>query len=100
MPIAGCRREVDLSQLGPILLVASSLILAIRTARWPRVESNLPSSPEFEHEIEQSVMIAHRIFAYLISKSPFLFPHRDVSYPSSGDASPQENPNIKTADRP
>ena len=78
MAIAGYRREVDLSQLGPILLVASSLILAIRTARWPRSDTDLASSPRLEQEIEQSVMMAHRIFAYLIAKSPFLFPHKDV----------------------
>jgi hypothetical protein len=78
MPNAGYRREVDLSQLGPVLLIASSLILAIRTSRWPRTKSDLAASPELEHEIEQSIMMTHRIFAYLLTKSPFLFPHKDV----------------------
>lgn len=87
MAIAGYRREVDLSQLGPVLLVASSLILAIRTARWPRIESGHATPPELEREIEQSVMLAHRIFAHLMAKSPFLFPHKDV--PGSGDSSPE-----------
>lgn len=95
MPTAACKREIDLSQLGPVLLVASSLILAIRTARWPRIESNLASSPELENEIEQSVMIAHRIFAYLISKSPFLFPHRDVPSAAPATVRPNEQPSSR-----
>lgn len=78
MPIGGYRREVDLTQLGPALLVASSLILAIRTARWKRIESGPAAAEEWNREVEQSVLIAHRIFAHLISKSPFLFAHRNV----------------------
>jgi hypothetical protein len=33
-PIGGYRREVDIQKLGPALLIASSLVLAIRTAKW------------------------------------------------------------------
>jgi len=32
--VGGHRREVDYQKLGPSLLIASSLVLAIRTARW------------------------------------------------------------------
>jgi hypothetical protein len=34
MRIGGFRQEVDQQKLGPALLIASSLVLAIRTARW------------------------------------------------------------------
>lgn len=64
--------------MGPILLVASSVILAIRTARSLSTESTSAASPYLEREIEQSVSIAHRIFAHLLAKSPFLFPHKEV----------------------
>ena len=33
--VGGIRKEVDAQKLGPALLIASSLVLAIRTARWP-----------------------------------------------------------------
>lgn len=32
--VGGFRSEVDYQKLGPALLIASSLVLAIRTARW------------------------------------------------------------------
>jgi hypothetical protein len=90
MEIAGSRREVDLSRMGPMLVIASSLILAIRTARWPRAsvesasdgQSNVPSNEQsdaqWEAEVEQAVRMAHRIFAHLVNKSPFLFQYKDA----------------------
>ena len=64
--------------MGPTLLIASSLILAIRTAKWPRVAVDAASQPEWDAEVERSVAMAHRILAHLLSKAPFLFPHKDV----------------------
>ncbi len=90
MEIAGYRREVDLSRMGPTLVIASSLILAIRTARWPRIAVDTGSQPEWEAEVEQAVKMAHRIFAYLLNKSPFLFQHKDVPWYQPGeDESPR-----------
>lgn len=90
MEIAGYKKEVDLSNMGPTLVIASSLILAIRTAKWPRVTVDTASQPEWEAEVEQSIRMAHRIFAHLISKSPFLFPQKDVPwYVPSEDESPR-----------
>ena len=34
------RREVEFQKLGPALIIASSLVLAIRTARWPPTQSD------------------------------------------------------------
>jgi hypothetical protein len=72
-----------------MLLVASSLILAIRTARYSASQSDPAAAPNWEHEVEESVTMAHRIFAHLISKSPFLFPHRDVPFRDSCDGAPK-----------
>jgi len=38
--VGGYRREVDYQKLGPVLLIASSLVLAIRTARWSPTTSD------------------------------------------------------------
>jgi hypothetical protein len=89
MEIAGYRKEVDLSKLGPTLVIASSLILAIRTAKWPRIECDTASQPDWDAEIEQSVKMAHRIFSHLLAKSPFLFPQKDVPWYQPGDDSPK-----------
>ena len=78
MEIAGYRREPDLSKIGPTLIIASSLILAIRTASWPRIK--LETLPNRDWDAEQSVRMAHIILSHLLTKSPFLFPHKDVPW--------------------
>jgi hypothetical protein len=40
MRAGGFRREVDQRKLDPALLIASSLVLAIRTARWNPTHSD------------------------------------------------------------
>jgi hypothetical protein len=94
MEIAGYRMQADLSKIGPtlipILIIASSLILAIRTARWPRIELGSASNPEWDAEVEQSVRMARIIMAHLLAKSPFLFPDKDVPGHEPGeDESPR-----------
>ena len=90
MELAGYRREVDLSKMGPTLVIASGLILAIRTAKWPRMMPDTPSQPDWDAEIDQSVKMAHRILWHLLAKSPFLFPQKDVPwYQPSEDEPPK-----------
>jgi hypothetical protein len=48
MRIGGVRREVDQQKLGPALLIASSLVLAIRTARWKPTHSDGLSNVDLE----------------------------------------------------
>ena len=64
---------LDSARLGPALVVAASLILAIRTARWPREQLQAASGPEWQAELDHSIALAHRILAHLDTKSPFLF---------------------------
>ena len=78
MEIAGYRKEVDLTRVGPTLVIASSLILAVRTAKWPRVAVDTASQPEWDAEVEQAVKMAHRILSHLQAKSPFHFPQKEV----------------------
>jgi hypothetical protein len=90
MEIAGYRREVDLSRLGPTLVIASSLILAIRTSKWARIACDTSSQPDWDAEVEQSIKMAHRILSHLLAKSPFLFQHKDVPWYQPGEEeSPQ-----------
>jgi hypothetical protein len=90
MEIAGYRRQVDLGRLGPTLVIASSLILAIRTAKWPRISTPTAAQIDWDLEVEQSVRMAHSVLSYLLAKSPFLFQHKDVPwYQPSEDESPQ-----------
>lgn len=90
MQIAGYHKQPDLSKMGPTLIIASSLILAIRTAKWPCVELDMASNREWDKEVEQSVRMAHLIMNHLLTKSPFLFAHKDVPwYEPSEDEAPR-----------
>jgi hypothetical protein len=84
-------RQVDLSKLGPTLVIASSLVLAIRTAKWNAQQScATSSSPDWEQEMQRSVQIANRVLAHLIATKPGLFTQHDVPwYQPDEDESPK-----------
>jgi hypothetical protein len=83
--IGGYRREVDHQKLGPALLIASSLVLAIRTARWPPTHSDGVSHVDWDKEVEHSVRIAKIVLSHLTSRCPELFQTRDVPWYISVD---------------
>ena len=90
MQVGGVNKQVDHARLGPTLVIASSLVLAIRTARWSRDTVSTGSQPEWDAEVEHSVRIANRVLSYLLSKSPGLFQQRDVPWYQPGeDESPK-----------
>jgi hypothetical protein len=68
--VGGYRSEVEQQKLGPALVIASSLILAIRTARWPTTHSDGLANMEWEKEVEHSVRaIFATIYPFVISAS-------------------------------
>jgi hypothetical protein len=78
--IGGYRREVDYQKLGPALLIASSLVLAIRTARWSPTHSDGLAHVEWEKEVEHSARIAKIVLSHLTSRCPELFQTKDVPW--------------------
>jgi hypothetical protein len=88
--IGGYRRDVDYQKLGPALVIASSLVLAIRTARWSPTTSDGLAHVEWEKEVEHSVRIAKIVLSHLTSRSPELFQTKEVPwYVATDDDSPQ-----------
>jgi hypothetical protein len=88
--IGGYRSEVDHQKLGPALLIASSLVLAIRTARWPSLNSDGLANVEWEKETEHSVRIAKIVMSHLTTRYPSLFYSKDVPwYVATDDDSPK-----------
>lgn len=85
MRIGGHRREVDQQKLGPALLIASSLVLAIRTARWNPTHSDGLANVEWDKEVEHSVRMAKIVLSHLTSRSPELFQFKDVPWYVAGD---------------
>lgn len=60
--------------MGPSLLIATSLILAIRTAKWAARSDNTASNMDLEQEIDHAAHLAGRVLAKLVAWNPSLFP--------------------------
>jgi hypothetical protein len=78
--VGGYRREVDFQKLGPALVIASSLVLAIRTVRWPPTHSDGLANMEWEKEIEHSVRIAKIVLSHVTARCPEMFQMKDVPW--------------------
>jgi len=85
MRVGGYRNEVDQQKLGPALLIASSLVLAVRTARWDPTHSDGLANVDLEKEVEHSVRIAKIVMSHLTGRYPELFPLKQVPWYSPGD---------------
>ena len=85
MRVGGIRREVDQQKLGPALLIASSLVLAIRTARWSPSHSDGLANVDLEKEVEHSVRIAKIVMSHLTGRYPELFLLKEVPWYTPGD---------------
>jgi hypothetical protein len=88
--IGGYRPEVDQQKLGPTLVIASSLILAIRTARWPTTHSDGLADMDWEKEVQHSVRVGRIVLAHLTARYPDLFQCKQVPwYVATDDDSPE-----------
>jgi hypothetical protein len=78
--LRGYRREVDCQKLRPALLIASSLVLAIRTAQWTPAQSDGLSHVEWDSEVEHSVRVAKVVLSHLTGRCLELFQAKDVPW--------------------
>ena len=77
MEVGGYKKDVpDWPKLGPSLLIATCLIVAIRTARWPATHDPATSNMELEKEIDYASRVSQRVLAHLMSKYQTIFPQR------------------------
>jgi hypothetical protein len=75
---------------GPSMLIATCLILAIRTAKWPAQWHETESQIALDAEIEYAHRLASRVFSTLIAKHSTLFPSkRKAWYQPDGEDSPK-----------
>lgn len=88
--VGGYRSEVNQQKLGPALVIASSLILAIRTARWPATHSDGLANMEWEKEVEHSVRIGRLVLSHLTARYPELFQSKQVPWYVATD---EDSPN-------
>ena len=78
--VGGFRKEVEQKRLGPTLAIAASLVLGIRTAKWPATHSEGLSGTEWDKEIEHSVRISRTLLTHLTTRYPELFRSREVPW--------------------
>ena len=71
--------------MGPSLLIATALIVAIRTAKWaPRCDTSL-SGADLDAEIHFAANVANRVMTTLIGKYESIFPQREEPWYTTVD---------------
>lgn len=83
--IGGIRKEVDDRKLGPPLLIAASLVLAIRTARWSATHSDGLADVDWQNEVEHSARIVKAMLTHVTARFPDLFCTRDIPWYQATD---------------
>ena len=92
MEVIGHNRVPDWPKLGPALLIATALVVAIRTARWAAKAPGAGLAdvdPELDKEVEFAVRVADRVLDALLRRHPAMFPHRKEPIYAPGDESPR-----------
>ena len=74
MEVGGYNNVPDWPKMGPSLLIATCLIVAIRTARWSVNNDSTTNQINLEEEIRYAARIARRVLGSLIAESPSIFP--------------------------
>jgi hypothetical protein len=78
MRVVGHDRRPDWPKLGPSLIIATALIVAIRTAKWAARGANDPRCSDVDFKLDEEVSFATRIgiriMHELVTKHASLFP--------------------------
>lgn len=81
MRVTGHESSPDWPKLGPSVLIATALIVAIRTAKWPTVAGSDDRTvsdvdPELDKEVSFATRISIRVMRELLKKHETLFPQK------------------------
>jgi hypothetical protein len=89
LDIGGYEQRPDWPKMGPSLLIATCLVLAIRTAKWPpRSTGGTTSDRELELEIGNAIHLVGRVLSALVSRHETIFPRKKEPWfmPNDEDA--------------
>jgi hypothetical protein len=88
MKVVGNERRPDWPKLGPSMIIATALIVAIRTAKWVAESSADAQFSDVDLELDKEVSFAARIsirvMHELLRRHESLFPQRVVPMYESG----------------
>jgi hypothetical protein len=92
MQVIGNERRPDWPKLGPALMIATALIVAIRTARWAAKSAGgaeyADVDVELDKEVSFAVRISVRVMHELLRKHASLFPEKVVPIYAPDEDSP------------
>ena len=90
MEIGGYKDVPDWPKMGPSLLIATVLIVAIRTAKWSATIDAKNSNSELDKEIHFAANVAQRVLSALTSAHPSIFPSKKQPwYRATSEDSPE-----------
>lgn len=76
MEIGGYNDCARLAEDGPSLLIATALIVAIRTSKWSATIDARNSNCDLDKEIDFAAHAARRVLSTVMKLSPSIFPSR------------------------
>jgi hypothetical protein len=80
LEVGGYTDTPDWPKMGPSMLIATCLIVAIRTAKWPSRWSEETNSVELQREIDYAAHVAGRVLSTLETRKPDLFPQKKKAW--------------------
>jgi hypothetical protein len=94
MQVIGYKKKPDWPKLGPSILIATVLVVAIRTAKWAAKTSGggtaSDTDVELDYEVTNALRITMRVFHALLNKHAELFPQvNDPIMAPTEDESPR-----------
>jgi hypothetical protein len=76
LEVGGYHDRSDWPKMGPSLLIATSLIVAIRTSKWPPRADDSLCGQELNEEINFAAHVAGRVMNTLMTRYESIFPKR------------------------
>ena len=85
LAVGGYNDRPDWPKMGPSLLIATCLIFAIRTARWPAEFDEKFSESGLDKEIDYAAHLASRVLSVLTHRHEPIFPNKNVPWYQAND---------------
>ena len=90
LDIGGYEQKPDWPKMGPSLLIAACVILAIRTAKWSTKLTGTASDRDLDDEADHAIHVAGRVLSRLVAHHEDIFPsRREAWFVPSGEDSPK-----------
>jgi hypothetical protein len=80
LEVGGYTDTPDWPKMGPSLLIATCLILAIRTAKWSSHFNEHTSDMELQREIDYAAHLAGRVLSTLETCKPSFLPQKKQAW--------------------